>query len=429
MDAYEDGDDEVLVPAAHPDPQEVPAPLAALLDGLGPVRGEPLLHGRGFVAVPQPAGGQEHALVYGQLAHPVQYGGLGFGRAVRRGHPQPLEQRHHALHHVGVGERSRLPPGFEVLARAQFHGQLPGLVGVAGAAERVVDVVHDHRRVLLGADAPADPGEPYAGVRLGGVGGRVGVPARAEVARDGPRDVPALESDDGDHGGEDGRHPHQGEAREGGAEGLAEQQGAEGERGAEGVVVEQGQQRPGDREQDDEEGPPAVDPYQEGEEAERRAAPVAQPVREAQQQEREEEHREGAAGEQGAGEPGAEYGGRPAEFGAAGAQGVGEDPCGVEAVGGRDDPLLVDVQLLDHPIAVRGVEVGARAQQPARLADRRVHRGAAVAGIVPAGGGLRGESGSRSPPDLRFRLHPATGVNTPKRPGREGRGAGRSSAY
>lgn len=37
VDAYEHGGDEVLLPAADPDPQEVPARLAALLQGGGAV--------------------------------------------------------------------------------------------------------------------------------------------------------------------------------------------------------------------------------------------------------------------------------------------------------------------------------------------------------------------------------------------------------
>ncbi len=77
VDAYEDGDDEVLVPAADPDPQEVAAALPAFLHGAGPVRGEGPVREVRLVRRGQSGGRQEHALVDDQFPQPVQYGLLG----------------------------------------------------------------------------------------------------------------------------------------------------------------------------------------------------------------------------------------------------------------------------------------------------------------------------------------------------------------
>ncbi len=409
VDPYEHGDDEVLVPAADPDAQEVPAALAALLDGGGPVRLEVGPQVRSFVAVVQPSARQEHATVDDQLAHAVQHLSL-----------------IHKETGAGVGERLRFAAGFEVLAGAQLEGHLPGAVRLTGPDERVVDVVHDHRRVLLVQDALPYAGEPYALLRFRRVGGTVGVPVPVEVGGDGPGDVAALESDDGDDRGEDRRDPSEDEAGRRAADALGEEQRAETD-GAFVLVAEgaeEGQPDPEDEDHDDGEVPPGVDPHDEGQQARQQPGPGPQPAGEAQQQEREEDHHEGAPGEEGPREPGAEYADRPAEFGAPGAQGVGEDARGVEAVGGRDDALLVDVQLLDDAVAVPGVEVGARAQEAAGLADRRVDGGTAGAGVVLRGAGvLAGNRALGHRPTLDFPYNLRQAESRQSAPASGGRGA------
>lgn len=130
---------------------------------------------------------------------------------------------------------------------------------------------------------------------------------------------------------------------------------------------------------EDEAGVAAQDPFEDP--AAAAADPLAallDPPRPAQEQRREEQEEEERTGEEQAEAPRRDDGRRPGRFGAQGAQGVGEDAGGVEPVGGRGEPFFVDVQLLDDPVAVGGVEVGARAQEASRLRRRRVGGGPAV---------------------------------------------------
>ena len=184
---HEDRDDDLLLPAADPDPQEVPSGLAALLHRSGLVGEEgPFVVGS-EVAPRQPVHWQEHALVDLQLAQPVPHHAPG----VRRGHAQTGEQRADRLQDHSVTERLLHLVG----VRPQLHGEGPGIVRLACAAERMRLVVHHQRGVLLDPDPLPQPLEPAAFRPLGWVSRHVGEVPRMQLGRKRPREQPALRGD------------------------------------------------------------------------------------------------------------------------------------------------------------------------------------------------------------------------------------------
>ncbi len=187
VDTDEDGDDQLLLPAAHADAQEVPPLLAALFDGPRPVLlelGRPV---RRLLTAQQPFDGQEHALVDLQPPQPVPYAGA---RVLGR-RPQLLDQGPDPVEDRPVAERLLV----RVLVGPQFDGEHPGVVRLAGPAERAGLVVHDERGVLLQPDALRQPPEPGPVGLLGGVAGRVGEPRRGQLGGDDPGELGAARRD------------------------------------------------------------------------------------------------------------------------------------------------------------------------------------------------------------------------------------------
>ncbi len=435
VDPDEDGDDEVLVPTADPDAQEVPAPLAALLDRGGAVLGEGLRGQVHRVHVGHSGGRQEHALVDDQFAQPVQYGVVRRLGPARRGGAQGLQPGPDLLDDPLVVEAPGSRPG----ARAQLHGELPRQMGLAGAAERIADVVQDQRRVLGALDVL--PGPLEAPSRRG-VAGAVLVPCPAERGADDLREVPALQADEhrDQHGDQDDRPrvglsvdlPDPRDLREDRQRvGLQELGQVRAEvaqvqvRPVARVVREEPAEHPPQDAAEEEAGAAAQDPFEDPAATAAALAALLDPPGPAQEQRRDEQEEEERTGEEQAEAPHRHDRRRPGHFGAQGPQGVGEDAGCVEPVRGGGEPFLVDVQLLDHPVAVGGVEVGAGTQEASRLRYRRVHGGPAVrcaAHEFPSvgrretvrGAGRAGQGGSRQKAPARapgpfqaYRIGPA----------------------
>ncbi|MGW8986707.1 hypothetical protein ACWGQ9_29155 [Streptomyces parvus] len=397
----QDGDDDLLAPAADPDAQEVPPSLAALLDGAAPV----LLERVGAVGGVRPPGQarrrQEDAFVDHQLAQPVPDGGRPFGGAVRGRHPQRLQQRHDPAQDPGVVERLGSGP----LAGPELHGEVPGAVGRTRAAERVLLRVHDERGVLFPPDALLEPPEALARTAFGRVGREVGEALPGQLLGHQPGELPPLEPDQArDDGEEEERDPggpragpvgdaareqrdtHVGGVRQAVAEPVGTggpgavgvvRRGAAGVAVRFGIVLEQAENRAAEhQEPDEDQRDPPVPAHQEGEHppVDRGVARRApDPGCEGEQHPGEEQGGDDAPGEDGAEQPGRQDARGPPQLGAAGTQGVGEDPGGVEARRRGDDALLLDVQLLDHRVPVAVVQMDPGAQQPARLARGGVH--------------------------------------------------------
>ncbi|WP_338104029.1 hypothetical protein [Streptomyces globisporus] len=364
----------------------MPPALAALLDGAAPVLLERVGAVGGVHPSRQARRRQEDALVDHQLAQPVPDGGRSFGGAVRGRHPQRLQQGHDPAQDPGVVERLGGGP----LAGPEFHGEVPGAVGRTRAAERVLLRVHDERGVLFQPDALLEPPEALARTAFGRVGREVGEALPGQLLGHQPGELPPLEPDQArDDGEEEERHP--GGPRAGPVgKAVAEPVGAGGPgavgvvRGGAagvavrfGIVLEQTEKRAAEhQEPDEDQRDPPVPAHQEGEHppVDRgfgRRAP--DPGCEGQQHTGEEHGRDDAPGEGGAEQPGRQDARGPPQLGAAGAQGVGEDPGGVEARRRGHEALLLDVQLLDHRVPVAVVQMDPGAQQPARLARGGVH--------------------------------------------------------
>ncbi len=122
----------------------------------------------------------------------------------------------------------------------------------------------------------------------------------------------------------------------------------------------------------------AVPAQQEGEHTpvhRRLLAPAAHPGGEGGVDAEAEEEEEEVPGERHAHHPQPQDRPGPGQFQPAGAQRVRQDPGRVEPERGRGQALFVEVQLVDDPVAVGGVQVGSRAQQPGGLTGvRRCHR-------------------------------------------------------
>ncbi len=265
-------------------------------------------------------------------------------------------------------------------------------MGPARAAEGVVDAVHDQAGVLGPGDPVAGRGEPPSRSR---VARRVGVARRAEPAGDDTGEVPPLEAhDQGEQEEEDQRRHRVGGAHDGAELGQRDDEAQrlpleleeEGFEGVAGPQLGAGACAALEHSADDAEtgtgeehvGGGAQKEFEYVTTAAGGLAASSDPPCPGQQGHRQEQVQQEARCGQQPDAPHPHHGPGPGRFGAAGLERVGKDAGGVEAVGGSDEALLVDMELLDHPVAVRGVEIGAGAQQPARFAQRRVYGSSVV---------------------------------------------------
>ncbi|CAM5446189.1 hypothetical protein SGRI78S_04069 [Streptomyces griseus subsp. griseus] len=269
-----------------------------------------------------------------------------------------------------------------------FDREVPRPVGRPRSAERVLFAVHDERGVLFQPDALLEP--PEAGVRrvFGGVRRQVGEVLPGQLLGHHPGEPAAPEADH-DHERDDGQNGHPGEHGDhvedvrAGAGVAVGPEGVGVGRVGRGRVVRIGAlvrvvvpEQAGDGAREDQgdpedQQPPPVPAQEEGRdppEDGRVPAGPPDPVRRGQQKARQEQRPEEAPGEDRGHQPDAQDGRRPPAFGAAGAQGVGEDPGGVEAGRRGDDPVLLDVQLVDDRVPVAVVQMGPGAEESGRLA-------------------------------------------------------------
>lgn len=284
--------------------------------------------------------------------------------------------------------------------------------------------------MLLQPDALRQPPEAGPLVPLGGVARRVREAGRGQFGGDDPGELGAAprdaQADHHEHAEPEPRLPRLGAPGE--FAGDRPQQvlvaGGAIRRGRVRRSLGPLTQRHGEDGEEREHGEGASAPA--GQERGERAVPrrpgvaAAQQGRDGEHQAGPDEREEQTTADRGADDPQPDDRARPQHLQPPRAQRVREDAGRVEAQRGRDDPLFVEVELLDHPVAVAGVQVGPRAQQPGGLAGVRGHGRRTVGRPARVLWLLGYEGSAHADPPVRERTSPPRGVTGHQHRGRAG---------